>query len=514
MEARSRSPTRRYDRRMERPALTRPDRATGLTARVVAVVVLVAALVLALDTVATRWAFQKQFLAYVNEQEAALLERMAERLAEVHAAFGSWEAVEAELSLRRVLLWSARISSREIDEDLLGDLRPPPRGDPPPPSPPGPPEHPLRRPTLSRLVLLDADGGVLVPSPIDRTGLTGIRRQPVLRDGRAVAAIELLPARRLDLEADRRFEREHLGSLWRIAAAALLLATVAGGLLARNLLAPVRALAGGARALAAGRYETRLELRRQDELGALARDFNLLAEALERARTARQRWLADVAHELRTPLTVLRGEVEALVDGVRPADAEALASLAGETQQLARLVEDLHALALADAGALAFRFEREDLGALLEEAVERQRPRFGDAGLRLEYRGPATALALPVDADRIGQLLLNLLENALRYTDPPGPVRVTLTAEGNGARVTVEDGPPGVPEADRPRLFERFWRRDAARARVDGGSGLGLAIVLRIAEAHGGTATARASVLGGLAVDAFLGAQPEATGHD
>ncbi|MEE4381612.1 MAG: ATP-binding protein [Pseudomonadales bacterium] len=508
MEAGFRGPGRRYDRPMERPAPPGPDRAPGLTARVVAVVVLVAALVLALDTVATRWAFQKQFLAYVNEQEAALLERMAERLAEVHSVFGSWEAVEAELSLRRVLLWSARISSREIDEDLLGDRRPARRGDAPPP--PGPPEHPLRRPTLSRLVLLDADGTVLVPSPIDRTGLTGIRRQPVLREGRAVATIELLPARRLDLEADRRFEREHLGSLWRIAAAALLLATAAGWLLARSLLAPVRALAGGARALAAGRYETRLTLRRQDELGALARDFNLLAEALERARTARQRWLADVAHELRTPLTVLRGEVEALVDGVRPADGEALASLAAETQQLARLVEDLHALALADAGALAFRFEREDLGALLEEAVERQRPRFGDAGLRLEYRGPSAPLQLPLDADRIGQLLLNLLENALRYTDPPGPVRVTLAAAGDGARVTVEDGPPGVPEADRPRLFERFWRRDAARARVDGGSGLGLAIVLRIAEAHGGTATARASSLGGLAVDVFLGAQPEA----
>jgi two-component system sensor histidine kinase BaeS len=479
-----------------------------LTVRVVAVIALVAATVVVVDTMAARWAFRDRFLAYVNDRDLVLVETLAERLAERFASRGSWAALDEEQPLPELLRSTLRAASRELAEQPDGTRggADGERG--------GPQPRHRGRSVLGRLSLLDADGRRLVEPRSGDPGAGAAQRRPILVAGRTVGVLELRPALRVDRALDQRFEEEHLRALWWIAALVALLATVAGWALSRSLLAPVNAVTAAMRALAAGRYETRLPVARRDELGTLARDVNLLADALERSQDARQRWLADVAHELRTPLTILRGEIEALVDGVRPLDASSLASLDAETTHLSRLVDDLQALALADAGALAFRYAPTPLAPLVEEIVARHETRFAQASLRLGCVLPEDALTLPVDADRIEQLLANLLENALRYTDAPGEVRVTLTASGDGARLTVEDSPPGVPSDALPRLFERFWRLDAARGRARGGSGLGLAIVRAIAEAHGGRVSARAGSLGGLAVDVELGTLAKEWGHD
>jgi two-component system sensor histidine kinase BaeS len=334
-----------------------------------------------------------------------------------------------------------------------------------------------------------------------------VRRQPIRWAGEVVGYIMLYPVRRLDQETDLRFEADLLRTLWVIAALILLVAGFAGRRLSRSLLAPVRDLASGARALAAGRYGTRLHLTRSDEFGALGRDFNRLAEALEQARSARQRWLADVAHELRTPLTVLRGELEALEDGVRPLTPQNLGSLNTEVRQLGRLVEDLHALALADAGALAFEYEPCQPQRLLEDAFARHQRRFEEAGLALGLDPGPSDFTLSLDPLRIAQLLDNVLENALRYTDAPGEVRLRLEPEGQGARLIVEDSAPGVSDEAREAMFTRFWRQEASRARASGGAGLGLAIVRRISRAHEGDAFAEPSPLGGVRISILLRTQ-------
>jgi len=357
---------------------------------------------------------------------------------------------------------------------------------------------------MSRLALLDQTGEVRVPAPMQELGEAEVRRQPIRWAGETVGYITLYPVRRLDQETDLRFEADLLEMLWMIAALILLAAGITGWRLSRSLLAPVRALAVGAQALGEGRYGTRLAIDRSDEFGALARDFNRLAEALGQARSARQRWLADVAHELRTPLTVLRGELEALEDGVRPLTPQSLTSLNAEVRQLGRLVEDLHALALADVGALAFQNEPCDLPALLEEAQARHARRFEDAGLTLTLKQKSLDRRLSLDPVRIAQLLDNLLENALRYTDAPGAVELAVTAAEEGARITVEDSAPGVEATALESMFTRFWRQDPSRARASGGAGLGLAIVRRIAEAHEGEAYAEASPLGGLRIQILL----------
>jgi two-component system sensor histidine kinase BaeS len=263
------------------------------------------------------------------------------------------------------------------------------------------------------------------------------------------------------------------------------------------LLRPVNALATGTRALAAGDYSQRLDVERDDELGRLAIDFNHLASALEQHRDARRRWGADIAHELRTPLSVLRGEIQALQDGVRAPTPAALDSLNAECERLGALIDDLYELSLADAGALEYRFERVDLAALAEDIVEAQRSACADAGLAIETEIDAT---IPVrgDARRLSQLVANLLANARRYTDAPGRIRVEAHALRGGARLVIEDTAPAVPPAALPRLFERLYRVEGSRSRAAGGAGLGLAICRAIVEAHGGRIEASASPLGGL----------------
>ena len=525
----------------------------GLTTRVVLTVVTLAVGVVALDAFVTRRAFQARFLDYIGEQEREQLEVLADALARHHAEHGSLDALTDRARLMRVLFTALTPDARSDQPDgprapalppLDREHRPPPpeRRDPPagfrdpPPDlrlrldPPvvsregmqeGPPDGPgdarhrdhrraersaYRRLTtlVPRLEITLADGRVLLEPRLDIPERLRQLQQLVEVDGEVVARLSLLPAREIVRERDRRFSREHMAAIWWIAAAAAVVASLVGWLLARRLVGPVQAVAAGARALAEGNHDVQLPADRGDELGALARDFNRLASTLAATSRARERWMADVAHELRTPVAVLRGEIDALRDGVRPMDPAALDSLDAEIGRLSRLIDDLHDLTLADAGALDYRFEEADLTELVDDACLRFGDRLSDAGLDLQWTRPQDPVPVRADPRRLDQLLANLLENAVRYTDAPGPVRVTVTMEGTRVRLRVEDGPPGVDETERPRLFERFHRPDASRARVSGGAGLGLAIAERIVRAHEGTIEAHESDLGGLAIDVTL----------
>jgi two-component system sensor histidine kinase BaeS len=213
--------------------------------------------------------------------------------------------------------------------------------------------------------------------------------------------------------------------------------------------------------------------------------------------------MADVSHELRTPLAVLSAELEAIEDGVRPLDRSSVASLRSEVDALSKLVGDLNQLALADVGALAYRKETLDVAPLVQQAVESYRERVAERGLVLETElgGGGRVFA---DADRLQQMLRNLLENAARYTDPGGKVRVSLRNGGGRVAIDVEDTAPGVPAEALPHLFERFYRVEPSRSRANGGAGLGLSICRSIAAAHGGEISAAPSPLGGLRVSVTL----------
>jgi two-component system OmpR family sensor kinase/two-component system sensor histidine kinase BaeS len=259
----------------------------------------------------------------------------------------------------------------------------------------------------------------------------------------------------------------------------LLFATAARGF--RRFAAPLGDLIDAAESVEAGNYSVRVRARGPRELRSLASAFNSMSGRLETSERERRRLLADVTHELRTPLTIMQGNLEALLDGVYPADPAHLEPILDETRVLSRLVDDLRTLSLAEAGALTLHREPTDVGQLLTDSVASFRTQADAAGIEL-----ATALdgVLPqaeIDPVRMREVLSNLLSNALRYTPRGGTVRVGASAADGKVRVSVGDSGPGIAADALPHIFDRFYKSDESR-----GAGLGLAIAKSLVVAHGG----------------------------
>jgi len=373
-----------------------------------------------------------------------------------------------------------------------------------------PPEHrsPEHLPGMAgrffeRAVLLDADRSLLFgpPEPLP----PGLALREINTGGRTVGFVGLAPPKILADALQLRFLERQKKALLLIA---LLVTAMAAGLsfpLANGMVRRVGALTVATHRLASGRFDTRIAADAGDELGQLARDFNALALTLEKNESARKQWVADISHELRTPLALLRGELEAVQDGVRPLGLATVQHLHGDVMRLERLVNDLYELSLSDLGALNYRKTEVSLARVLEAAVEQFREAFTEESITLHCT-PASFPPAPVFADpeRLHQLFVNLLENALRYTEAGGRCDVRLETEGDMAIAHFLDSPPGVPNEDLHRLFERLYRREGSRNRSAGGAGLGLAICRNIVEAHDGSVTAKPSPHGGVWIEVKL----------
>jgi signal transduction histidine kinase len=274
--------------------------------------------------------------------------------------------------------------------------------------------------------------------------------------------------------------------LWVGVAAALAVALIVGGVLFRSITAPLRELTAASEAIAEGDLSARADVYGQDEVAQLANAFNDMAESLAQMERARRNQTADIAHELRTPLTVLQGTLEAMLDGVYTTDRENLQAALSQTRTLSRLIEDLRLLALADAGKLHLEKSRLELGSFLNEVVEAYRPQARERGIAMTLEPPSRAPMVSADRDRLYQVMVNLLSNALRYVPEGGHIWVEVDEAPQDVVVSVIDDGPGVASEDLPHLFKRFWRADRARRRATGGTGLGLSIASHIVEAHGG----------------------------
>jgi two-component system sensor histidine kinase BaeS len=247
---------------------------------------------------------------------------------------------------------------------------------------------------------------------------------------------------------------------------------------------PLTEIAEATDRLADGEPGVRVRPRGPRPVRRLAGSFNTMAERLDRTRDDRRSMLADVTHELRTPLTVVQGGLEAMVDGVHPMDEDHLAPILAQTEVMARLLDDLRTLSLADAGALTLHREPADLAAIAREVVAANVPLAKARGVTLATAGE-TRLVTEVDPVRVGEIVANLVANAVRYTPSGGRVEVEVTSEGDDAVVTVRDNGSGIDPEELPRVFDRFQRHADT-----GGTGLGLAIVRDLAAAHGGTVEA------------------------
>jgi signal transduction histidine kinase len=351
-----------------------------------------------------------------------------------------------------------------------------------------------------RLILADAQGVVIGDSADQLTGqsLTPSQQElgaPLSAEGMKVGTLLVTPGDTVGADSPAaKFLSSINQSILIAVLIAGLIALALGALLFFQITAPLRRLNQAVGAVEQGDLGQRVSVTSQDELGRLSQSFNRMAEGLQQSETRRQRLVADVAHELRTPIAILQANLEALLDGVMPLENEQVAILYDETLLLNRLVDDLRLLSLAEAGQLILSRQEIDLAALIERLADRFKVQLEEKGIRLELDLADHLPKLSIDADRITQVMSNLVGNALRYTPPGGFIQVRTELQGNAVQVAVTDSGNGIPQADLPYIFERFYRADPSRARQSGGSGLGLAIVRQLVEAHGGRVEAASPV--------------------
>lgn len=347
-----------------------------------------------------------------------------------------------------------------------------------------------------RFVLADADGKVIYDGAEGRPGrpLSAEERaaaQEIEVDGAVVGFLVTLVLDRPPFLGP--LEEIFLSRLqWWLALGALLaglLGLLLGIVLSRSLTAPLRRLAEAAHAVANRDFSRRVKAEGSTELVEVAQAFNQMTAALEEAERQRRNMVADIAHELRTPLSVLQGNLQAILDDVYPLSKEEIARLYDETRLLSRLVDDLRELALADAGQLRLNLQPLEIRPIVQATVDTLALAAEAQGVALSVELPEDLPPVQADPDRLGQVLRNLLVNALQHTPAGGSVIVRATPTSGAVEIAVSDTGEGIAPEDLPHVFERFWRADISRSRDkrwSGGTGLGLSVAQSLVEAQGG----------------------------
>lgn len=479
---------------------------TKLFYKIFATFLLTSFMIVALMVGFMRFYVSRNFTDYVNNAALERLADLKDELADIYRQHREWRPLQdnrprweeilrsgishSDFSARRRSSESSdfkrREGSRTVREKSL----------------------PASRDRLSRFVrglaLFDVQKQIVVGS---RAGLTAenFTLSEISVDGQTVGWLGLYKREHLSNPLVVAFLKQQSRALYLIGGPILLLAAIVAFLLSRHFLAPIRQLTAGTRALSARQFDTRIEVQSQDELGLLAHDFNMMAQTLAKYEQMRQQWISDISHELRTPLSVLRGELEAIQDGVREMNRETLNSLHAEVLHVGKIVNDLHELSLADTGALSFKKEPIDPLHVLADTLRAFQARFERQTIDLQEDLVSEAPVLILgDADRLTQLFSNLLENTLRYADSPGTLKVWHRLSSNRITLAFEDSGPGVPPASLARLFDRLYRVDKSRSRALGGSGLGLSICKSIVDTLGGQITAANAPSGGLRIEIGL----------
>ncbi|MBI1297994.1 HAMP domain-containing protein [bacterium] len=343
--------------------------------------------------------------------------------------------------------------------------------------------------TNGSVLILDADGAPVAGlGDLSRQAtaeLTGDDSYPIRVSGERVGTLVLEGTPVTGLTGDALVAAVTRSVL----TAALVAAAVAfalGTLLIRQITRPLAALNEASQQIATGKRDIQVTVHSRDELGQLGQTFNQMVSSLQTQETLRRNLMADVAHELRTPLSGIQGTVEAMQDGVFALTPDNLDAIHEQVLLLNRLVEDLRTLANAEAGQLSLHREAVDLAQVAARQRTIQIPHFQQKGVALTVSAPANLPAVDGDEERLGQVLGNLLANALRHTPSGGHVDVQLSAADGQIHLAVLDDGEGIAPEDLPHVFDRFYRGDRSRSRQTGGSGLGLAIVRQLVEAHGG----------------------------
>lgn len=473
----------------------------GIRLKLVAFLLLFGFVILGTLIWSNQFVLHKTMLQYVDQRDQQRLERVKNNL-EVYLQYEPIAQADdiSEVAWLRLLRFSHRVDLTQMPTMIPLVVKRDSRRRPPPLD-----EFEMR------VSLMNPQGQVIYGRPHIKHSM----RLPIFENGIEVAQIGYQPLKELTERADIEFSQSQFKMLSLGAVVITLLALILLWPLANHFLTPIRQLTNAMHRLSGGDLSERLNVKRQDEFGQLQRDFNHLATTLEAAQQSRNHWIADISHELRTPLTVLNGSIEAMCDGVRPINKQNLQGLQHEVAVLQRLIEDLYQLSLSDVGALQYAMQSLDLAGLVKQSIQQFSAQAQSKSLELNYENIINQAWVFGDANRLTQLLSNLLKNAIDYTDSinengqPGLVKVTLNKQEQAFQLIIEDSSPGVNAKDLSHLSERFFRTEKSRNRRNGGAGLGLAMAHQIVNAHQGTLKFEKSELGGVKVTVDLPVESE-----
>lgn len=458
---------------------------------------LVTALVLLIQ-----WSIGKGMVEYVNSKEIETLNPLITELASEYQKEDSWSTLQGQHQKFAYLLFSKQKGNRFMPPPPEFGMRPefkPSFAQETVPSPYWK-RPPLPPPEHASYALLDRNEDLVAGyynknAEYSHVGITVAQR--------TVGFLAVIKRERLAQGYELDFIEQQRSYLWLIALTVMLLVVLLTLPLARHLVEPIRRITQGMHKLTQGQYQQQIVLQRQDELGELSRDFNELALTLYENDQARKRWLANISHELRTPVAILRGELEAMLDNVRPLSKKNIASANDEVKHLQSLIDDLHQLTSADIGGMHYRKQIEDLAFLLHSESDKYNRYLAHARIILTLEIEKKVINIFADKTRLLQLFDNLIQNCIKYAQA-SRVKITLVTDESSANpqaiIKVEDDGVGVAAAHLPHLFEYLYRVDHSRNRKTGGTGLGLSISAHIVAAHQGAIVAEHSGLGGLAI--------------
>ena len=454
------------------------------------------------------WSLNNSFLAYVNSIENRRLSPVIGVLKDYYQEHGNWtEITKSDSAWEDLVSSTLGFDGRSAGNDQSNSNRPSglppefgmPGPDGPPPDassfqpdnshPPGPPDGSFPQ----RLILTDPEKNILHgPKTMTDEKIVWL---PIKSDDTLLGYIGAIQHNAISDNIDLLFiKQRNTQTLWILLAAGVISFLFAVPF-ANRLLKPIENIQKATRTLANGNFDISLKNDRNDELGQLAEDFNRLAKTLSNNLNARQKWVADISHELRTPVALLQAELEAMIDGVRETNEKSLTSLSGEIKRLSFLINDLHELSMADAGALTYNMQRCDVVEILENNFDGV---LEDIQISFELKSETDKYKINGDERRLSQLIRNLINNTNKYTDIPGRLSVRVSKVDHQIIIDWMDSEPGVPDEALTQIFDRLYRVDSSRNRLTGGSGLGLSLVKNIVEAHDGSITARHSLYGGL----------------
>ena len=448
-----------------------------------------------------RWSFDYGFLDYLNAQQQQRLNNMANDLSAHYQNNGG--------------AWSESVS-REY-RDIYKKWFPGPASRPPHGRPPHDNKSSKDRGHLAHerakadqkkhnskfskrfhepIVVLDSEGNYIAGHTGSFDGKE-LLSASITYQQQIVGSIEAIKQIKVSSGVESAFSKQQTKASLIIAIICLAIAGIASWCLSKMLLAPTYKMKNAIGDLVKGDFSNRLDVNRDDELGRLMLDINKLSESLHQNRLSRRRWIADISHELRTPVAILSGELEAVIDGIRPLNKNTIESLDHEVNRLKHLIDDLYQLSLSDIGGLRYEFEPLDLAQLLETIIGQHASRISNAELSLNV-DLTSSLIIDADSARLEQLFTNLINNSIAYTDAPGILDIKLSLDKQYAVLYFNDSSPSVAPDQLDEIFEPLFRQDSSRNRSKAGAGLGLTISKNIVKAHGGDINVRASKLGGL----------------